>query len=139
MLTIGKLAAMTKVTADSLRFYEREGLISPASKSGAGYRLYEEEAVVRLRFIAHAKQCGFTLAEIQELLTVQSTKSACCSDVRRQVIEKKLQLEGRIKAMKAMSRTLDVLIADCGIDDGPVAECSILSALERTEEPFREN
>lgn len=133
MLTIGKLAAMAEVTADSLRFYEREGLISPASKSNAGYRLYEENAVERLRFIARAKQCGFTLAEIQELLTVQSMKSACCSDVRRQIIEKKLQLEGRIKAMKAMSETLDILIADCGTNDGPVAECPILNALARTE------
>lgn len=133
MLTIGKLAAQADVTADSLRFYEREGLIAPASKSGAGYRLYEEDAVVRLRFIAHAKQCGFTLAEIQELLTVQSKKSACCGDVRRQVVEKKLQLEARIKAMKAMSKALDVLIAGCGTSEGPVAACPILNALERTE------
>lgn len=133
MLTIGKLAALAEVTADSLRFYEREGLISPASKTGAGYRLYEEDAVARLRFIAHAKQCGFTLAEIQQLLAVKSSKSACCSDVRRQVIEKKLQLEGRIQTMKAMSKALDVLIADCGTSNGPVADCPILSALERTE------
>lgn len=133
MLTIGKLAARADVTADSLRFYEREGLIAPASKSGAGYRLYEEDAVARLRFIAHAKQCGFTLAEIQELLTVQSRKTACCGDVRRQVVEKKLQLEARIKAMKAMSKALDTLIADCGSSEGPVSECPILNALERTE------
>lgn len=133
MLTIGKLAARADVTANALRFYEREGLIAPASKSGAGYRLYEEDAVARLRFIAHAKQCGFTLAEIQELLTVQSQRSACRGDVRRQVVEKKLQLEARIKAMKAMSKALDVLIADCGTSEGPVAECPILNALERTE------
>ena len=133
MLTIGKLAVRAEVSADALRFYEREGLISPASKSDAGYRLYEEVAVARLRFIAHAKQCGFTLAEILELLTLQSKKSACCSDVRRQVIEKKLQLEGRIKAMKDMSKALDVLISDCGSSDAPVAACPILSALERAE------
>ena len=134
MLTIGKLAALADITADSLRFYEREGLIAPASKSGAGYRLYEQDAVVRLCFIAHAKGCGFTLAEIRELLAVQSKKSACCSDVRRQVIEKKLQLEARIKAMKAMSRALDVMISECGTSDGPVAECPILNAFERIDE-----
>lgn len=134
MLTIGKLAALADITADSLRFYEREGLIAPASKTGAGYRLYQEDAVARLRFIAQAKQCGFTLAEIHVLLALQSAKAACCSDVRRQVIEKKLQLEARIKAMKIMSKALDVLIADCSAADGPVAQCPILSALERKEE-----
>lgn len=134
LLTIGKLAAQADISTDSLRFYEREGLIAPASKTGAGYRLYQEDAVARLRFIAHAKQCGFTLAEIQELLTLQSAKSACCSDVRRQVIEKKLRLEARIKAMKAMSKALDVLLADCSAADGPVAQCPILGALERNGE-----
>lgn len=134
MLTIGKLAALADITSDALRFYEREGLIAPASKTGAGYRLYQEDALARLRFISQAKQCGFTLAEIHELLTLQSAKTACCSDVRRQVIEKKLQLEARIKAMKAMSKALDVLIADCSAADGPVTQCPILNALERNEE-----
>lgn len=133
MLTIGKLAALSKVSADSLRFYEREGLIAPTTKSDAGYRLYAEQAVQRLRFIAQAKQCGFTLSEINELLAVRSTQSACCNDVRQKVVEKKLQLEGRIKAMKAMSKALDVLIADCSAGETPVADCPILSALERTE------
>lgn len=133
MLTIGKLAALADVTADSLRFYEREGLISPSSKTGAGYRLYEVDAVARLRFIAQAKQCGFTLAEIHELLTLQQAKSACCGDVRGQVVAKKLQLEARIKTMKAMSRALDLLIADCSAADSPAAQCPILGALERHE------
>lgn len=133
MLTIGKLAAQAGATADALRFYEREGLISPATKSPAGYRLYETSAVQRLRFIHHAKQCGFTLAEIQELLEIQAQRSACCGDVRRKVVEKKLQLEARIKAMTSMSKALDVLIQDCGSGDGPVSECSILGALARTE------
>ena len=134
MLTIGKLAALANVSADSLRFYEREGLIAPTSKSDAGYRLYAEQAIQRLCFIAQAKQCGFTLAEINELLAVQSAHSACCNDVRRKVVEKKLQLEGRIKAMKAMSKALDVLIADCSAGEIPVADCPILSALERAGE-----
>ena len=77
MMTIGKLAALADVSADPLPFYEREGLIAPTPKSDAGYRLYEAQAVQRLRFIAQAKQCGFTLAEINELLAVQSAQSAC--------------------------------------------------------------
>lgn len=133
MLTIGKVAALADVTPDALRFYEREGLISPTTKSEGGYRLYDETVVQRLRFVQHAKQCGFTLAEVHELLTVKAEESACCKDVRSKVIEKKLQLEARIKAMKEMSKALDVLIADCTSGEWPVSSCPILSALERTE------
>lgn len=134
MLTIGKLAALADVTTDALRFYEREGLIAPTSKSEGGYRLYEEAALQRLRFIQHAQQCGFTLAEIRELLTLQRQQSACCDDVRRRVVEKKLQLEAKIRAMKAMSKALDVLITDCSGGSWPASECPILSALERADE-----
>ena len=83
MLTIGKLAALSEVSADTLRFYERQGLIVPASKSAAGYRLYGEDAVVRLRFIKQARECGFTLAEIEQLLVLRSQDVACCGDVRQ--------------------------------------------------------
>jgi MerR family Zn(II)-responsive transcriptional regulator of zntA len=136
MLTIGKLSSRAGSTPDALRFYEREGLLKPAAKSAGGYRLYEESAVQRLRFIHQAKQCGFTLAEIQALLNVQSQRSACCGDVRGRVVEKKLQLEARIRirAMQAMSKALDVLIADCSAGQEPVAECQILGALQRAQE-----
>ena len=137
MLTIGKLAATADVTPDALRFYEREGLLRPASKSEGGYRLYDEGAQARLRFIQHAQDCGFTLAEIRELLTLQSRDSACCGDVRSKVVEKKLQLEARIKAMKAMSKALDVLIAECNRGAEPVSACPILEALEQVTDGGR--
>lgn len=134
MLTIGKLAALANVTPDALRFYEREGLITPTAKSEGGYRLYSEAAQDRLRFVAHARQCGFSLAEIRELLTLQAQENACCDDVRSRAVQKKLQLESKIRAMKSMSRALDVLIADCSGGSWPVSECPILSALARAEE-----
>jgi len=59
-LTIGKIASLSKVSADTLRYYEREGLISPAGKSEGGYRLYDRDAVRRVRFIKEAQHCGFT-------------------------------------------------------------------------------
>lgn len=136
MLTIGKVAALADITPDALRFYEREGLISPTTKSEGGYRLYDEPVVRRLRFIQHAKQCGFTLAEVHELLTIKSDDSACCQNVRTKVIEKKLQLEVRIKAMKEMSKALDGLIADCTCGEWPVSACPIMSSLERTKKVF---
>lgn len=131
MLTIGKLATLTDVTADTLRFYEREGLVAPARKSAGGYRLYEEDAVVRLRFIKQARDCGFTLAEIQQLLVLRNQSAACCGDVRQRAIEKKLQLESKIRTLSAMSKALDQLIADCANETHPIKGCPILTALER--------
>ncbi|MBA3772384.1 MAG: heavy metal-responsive transcriptional regulator [Ramlibacter sp.] len=129
-----ELAVRSDLTTDALRFYEREGLLAPSAKSEGGYRLYDDSAVARLRFVQHAQQCGFTLAEIRELLSLQSRESACCDDVRRRVVEKKLQLEARIKKMQAMSTALDALIAGCNEVDQPLFACPILNALERAEE-----
>lgn len=130
MLTIGKVAALADLSANALRYYEREGLIRPAAKSGSGYRLYEEDTVARLRFIKEAQHCGFTLTEIAELLTLRARDSACCSDVRCLAVEKKLQLAAKIKAMQAMSKALDVLIADCPDQGYPLDACPILGAFE---------
>ena len=76
MLTIGKAAARANVIPDTLRYYEREGLIQPATKTEAGYRLYDTEQVRRLQFIRQAQECGFALGEIRQLLTVRSQPAA---------------------------------------------------------------
>jgi DNA-binding transcriptional MerR regulator len=83
MFTIGKLASLTSVSNDTLRYYEQEGLIEPAGKSPAGYRLYDTDSARRIHFIRHAQNCGFTLAEIRELLALRAREKACCGDVRR--------------------------------------------------------
>ena len=131
MLTIGKLATIAGISADALRYYEREGLIEPAGKSAAGYRLYDKDSARRVQFIKHAQHCGFTLAEIRELIVLRGRNAACCGDVRKRAIEKKLQLESKIRAMKAMSKGLDRLISECADETKPVEECTILAALEQ--------
>ena len=131
MITIGKLAGLTSVSNDTLRYYEEEGLISPAGKSPGGYRLYDHDSARRIHFIKHAQQCGFTLAEIRNLLDLRSRDKACCGDVRTRAIEKKLQIESKIRAMKAMSKALDQLISECANEKRPVEECTIIAALER--------
>jgi len=132
MLTIGKLAHATGVTPDTLRYYEREGLLATPSKSEAGYRHYGPEAAQRIRFIKQAQACGFTLSEVAELLTLRESASACCGDVRQRALEKKLQLEAKIRTLKTMSKALDGLITECPPDatSHPVGECPILAALE---------
>lgn len=129
-MTIGKLAKRAEVSADTIRFYEDEGLLLPATKTEAGYRLYDEDAVRRLDFIRHAQQCGMTLAEIRQLLELKADDSSCCSDVRSLAIRKKLQLEQKIRTMKAMSHALSDLIEICTAEDRPLDDCPILAALE---------
>ena len=133
-LTIGKLAELADTSSNSVRFYEREGLMQVPAKSNSGYRLYSPEAVDRLRFIKQAQHCGFTLSEIQALLQLRDEASSCCNDVRSKVIEKKLELEARIRAMKAMSQGLDRLIAECSNDTRPAEDCSILASLSRASD-----
>jgi len=133
MLTIGKLAALADVRTDTLRYYERERLLTPAGKSNSGYRLYDGDSVRRIRFIKQAQHCGFTLTEIAQLLALRHRPSARCGDVRKLAIEKKSQLQARIRMMQTMCKALDRLIADCSVTSHPVDKCPILSALDHAD------
>lgn len=131
MLTIGEAAQRLAVSADSLRYYEKQGLLVPTARTGAGYRLYDADALRRLKFIKHAQQCGFSLAEVRELLEIQGREGARCEDVRRHATEKKLQLEHKIRALRAMSAALSELIDVCPAqNDKPLEACPIVAALE---------
>lgn len=130
MLTIGQVAATADVSTDALRFYEREGLIRPVKKTRAGYRLYEEDAVRRLHFIKHAQQCGFSLADIRELLELKNRNRSCCNNVKTVAIDKRRELETKISALQAMAYALTELIDVCTDESKPLDECPILAALE---------
>lgn len=132
MLTIGKIAELSGLTTDAIRYYEKEALIAPLQKTDAGYRLYDDAALRRLHFIKQAQHCGFSLADIRQLLTLQTSDSSCCNDVRQLAVEKKLQLEAKIRDMKAMSTALDALITGCDVNAPSVAQCTILLSLEGT-------
>lgn len=129
-MTIGKLAKRGGVSTDALRHYEDQGVLLPARKTAAGYRLYGASSLRRLDFIKHAQSCGMTLAEIRQLLELKADDRSCCSDVRGLAIRKKLQLEQKIRTMTAMSRALGELIAICTAEDRPLDDCPILAALE---------
>ena len=131
MFTISKLASLTSVSSDTLRYYEDERLIKPARRTLAGYRLYDDDSTRRIHFIKHAQACGFTLSEIRELLALRGRDRVSCGDVRKRAVEKKLQIENKIRVMKAMSKALDELIADCTHSARPVRECTIIAALEK--------
>lgn len=132
MHTIGTLAAKADVTTDTVRYYEKQGLLFPGRKTDAGYRLYDEDAVRRLRFIKQAQHCGFSLMEIRELLSLKNNDASCCKDVKSVAIAKKLQLEHKIRALKIMSGALSELITVCNAEERPLEECPILAALENS-------
>jgi MerR family Zn(II)-responsive transcriptional regulator of zntA len=110
MYTIGRLARKARVKADSIRFYERQGLISAESKTPAGYRLYGDAAVRRLLVIKHAQRCGFTLAEIGKLLDLDHATAASRAATFRMLAEKKNDIDNAIDALQAMRDALGALL-----------------------------
>lgn len=134
-LTVGKLAARCGIRADTVRFYEAEGLLKPKARSASGYRLYDESAIKRIAFIQHAQKCGFSLSDIAQLLEVRSVENGCCDDVRRVAIEKQLALKQRIHTLTEMAQILDRLIAACSDSSRPLDECPILAAMDSEPSP----
>lgn len=129
-MTIGRLARLVELSTDTIRFYEEEGLLTPDDKTQAGYRLYGPQAVRRIGFIKHAQHCGMTLSEVRQLLELKADDRSCCSDVRSLAVSKKLQLENKIKTMRAMSQALSELIEICNGGSGSLDACPILGALD---------
>lgn len=132
MFTIGKLARQADVSADTVRYYEQQGLLSPIARTAAGYRLYDAQALRRLHFVRRAQQSGFSLAEISELLALKQRDATCCRDVRSMALEKKLQLEHKIKMLRGLSQALTDLIGICQDETRPLDQCPILAALENS-------
>jgi len=132
-LTIGKIASAAGVGVETVRFYERRGLLPPPDRNASGYRLYDWEAVSRLHFIARAKTLGFTLNEVRELLTLRAGPEACCDDVRSRAADKIADIEERVEQLLAMKRDLSALVTQCD-ETAASTSCPILSALEAPTE-----
>lgn len=128
--TIGELAEACFIKADTLRYYERIGLLAPSGRSPGGYRVYDQEALNTLRFILGAKALTFTLDEIKELLRLRNTKGAGCEEILRQTQGKIAQAERRIEELKEVRKVLLGLAADCPGDSSPLSCCPILSHLQ---------
>lgn len=128
--TIGKLARATGVGVETIRFYERRGLIAqPNRPKDGGARDYDVKTVARLRFIRHAKDIGFSLAEVAELLALRDDSNAICATVRARAISKRRDIEDKLAKPKDMRDFLDDLIAACP-GEGHLSECTILEAIK---------
>ena len=130
MLKIGELATQAKVSRDTLRFYEKHGLIKPSNRSNAGYRLYSDSDIHRISFILSAKEVGFTLNEIHQLLKLEVSKDQqSCQDVREFVDNKINIVNQRLKEMRRIKQSPQTLSDACCGGDEPATQCTILSAL----------
>lgn len=127
-MKIGEVAKAAGIGIDAVRFYEREGLIPAPPRRPSGYREYAPDIVGSLRFIKRAKELGFTLKEIEELLRLEASEGTTAADVREQAEAKLEDLEERIRALQRMRRTLRRLVGSCP-GRGPLGDCSILRAL----------
>lgn len=131
-MNIGEASKASSVSAKMIRYYEQIGLIPPADRTVAGYRAYSQADVHRLRFIRRARDLGFSVAEITDLLGLWNDTSRHSADVKRLAEQHIDDLEQRIENMRQMSDTLKSLISCCAGDDRP--ECPILQRLGEGEE-----
>jgi Hg(II)-responsive transcriptional regulator len=131
-LTIGKLAKEVGVNIQTVRYYERCRLLTPADRKASGYRLYGEEALKRLRFIKNAQALGFTLREIAELLNLRVSSKSQCGDVLQKAQAKLTQVEAKVQDLQALAWTLRSLMRSCRVGQ-PTDPCPILKCLEEKE------
>ncbi|MGW8177157.1 MAG: Cu(I)-responsive transcriptional regulator [Stenotrophomonas sp.] len=131
-MNIGEASKASSVSAKMIRYYEQIGLIPAADRTESGYRAYSQADIHRLRFIRRARDLGFQVAEITDLLGLWNDTSRHSADVKRLAEQHIVDLEQRIENMRQMADTLKSLISCCAGDDRP--ECPILQRLVEDDE-----
>ena len=131
-LTIGRLAKQAGVNLETVRFYERRGLLPKPPRTVSGYRLFPADAARRLRFIRRAQELGFSLTEIGELLSLRLSRQTTSADIRARAETKITDIEAKIKSLESMKKTLRKLTRVCE-GCAPVTHCPILESLDRED------
>lgn len=127
-MKIGQLAQRAEVNIDTVRYYEREGLLPKPERMSSGYRIYGESDIKRLRFVRRAKSLGFTLQEIRELLELSRSRDDDMASMKAAALEKIADVKARIAELERMRVALEGLIESCP-GHGTLATCPILNAL----------
>ena len=130
--TIGEVAEQANVHIEMLRYYERRGLVARPPRSASNYRRYPEDVVRRVRFIKRAQELGFSLNDIQELLSLRAELEAGCAEIRACAEAKMKDIDAKIGALTAMRHALSTLVTECS-GEGPLSDCPILESLETQE------
>lgn len=131
-LTIGRLAREGQVNVETIRYYERRGLLPRPPRRPSGYRMFPPSAVQVLRFVKTAQVLGFSLKEIKELLALRIQPGRSCADVRGRAERKIGEIDQKIRTLQSMRKALVRLAAACS-GRGPVSDCPILESLEAGE------
>jgi len=126
---IGQLAKLTDLNVQTIRYYERRGIIPKPPTRESGYRQYSDADLVRLRFVIHAKEMGFTLREIGELLCLRVDTRTKCGNVQRMAERKIADIETKIYNLSALRKVL-LRLTDLCKKDGSHSDCPIIDILE---------
>lgn len=135
-LTIGQLAQQSGVQVETVKFYQRRRLIEQPERPESGFRKYPPETVRKIRFIRRAKELGFSLQEIGELLNLRVTPGASCREIKDRAEAKLADIQQKQRDLKRMETILGQLAETCQ-GRGPLSECPILGALDEKEEDDR--
>jgi len=134
MLRISEIAKKTGLSAHTLRFYEKHGLIHASERSDAGYRLYNEADVRKAEFIRTARNIGFSLDDIAGLLSIRIDKAShTCQEVTDITQRKLVEVNAKIKELTAMRKTLNTLLESCCGGPEDATHCSIMEALDASK------
>ena len=128
--TIGQLAKAANVNLETIRYYERRGLIPEPPRNFSGHRQYSDDAVMRTKFIKRSQALGFTLKEISEILSLRMEPGTTCGDIKSRVEAKIVDVEQKIADLKKIRGALLQMVGKC-TGKGPVGECPILESLNR--------
>ena len=131
-LNIGQVAERTGLTVETVRFYEKKALIDEPQRSHAGYRQYPPETVKRVQFIQNAKDVGFTLKDIEELLALTRNPGTSCRDIKQRAMQKIEEVDHKIRELQRIHDALERMITKCDGRSG-LSECPILEELELDE------
>lgn len=129
-LSIGQLAKHARVNIETIRYYERRGLLSDPPRNKSGHRQYSIEAVRRTEFIKRCQSLGFSLSEIQDILELRMTRRSTCADMKSRVTEKLADVDKKIVELNQIRDALDRLRRKC-VGNGPIGKCPILAELYR--------
>ena len=129
IMNIGKVAKLSELTVKAVRYYDNIGLVKPHQNIFSGYREYNDEDVLKLKFVGKARKFNFSIDECRELLSLYENKSRPSKDVKKLTLEKISQIDEKLKQLQNLKDELTYLADNCQGDDRP--NCPILDALSK--------
>lgn len=134
LIKIGEVAKQANVTVETLRFYQKEQLLTPKQTNASGYRLYSKQDQQKLNFILHSKKIGFSLSEIKQLLSLRTDKDRhTCEEVKHYTGDKINEIESKIRDLQKMRQALSNLHDACCGGNESAKQCTILNSLDDPE------